>query len=91
MNEQAPTGAGSKLRLTLLTRRECPLCDEFHLAFARWNAGHGAHELNIVDVDSNPLLAARFGTRIPVLLHEDAELCAVRFCEDKLALRAGSG
>jgi hypothetical protein len=32
-------------------------------------------ELDIVDVDSNPRLEARFGEDVPVVMHGDRELC----------------
>lgn len=31
--------------------------------------------LKILDVDADPELEARYGERVPVLLHEGAELC----------------
>ena len=32
-------------------------------------------ELKIVDVDTDPLLEARYGERVPVLVSADGELC----------------
>ncbi len=53
-------------RLRLLSRPGCHLCDEL-----RWRAEEMLeglpHEWDVVDVDSDPDLAARFGNEIPVL------------------------
>ena len=70
--------------LTLLTRIDCHLCDEFHRALMRWDDGRGHFQLNVVDVDSDPALSARFGLRVPVLLFGEQELCALRFDEERL-------
>jgi hypothetical protein len=56
-----------------------------------WNARARPHRLRVLDVDSEPALAARFGARIPVLIHEGEELCAVHFCGDKLNAHAAAG
>ena len=38
----------------------------------------GAFEVEVVDVDSNPLLARRYGERVPLLAHGETELCHYR-------------
>ena len=55
------------IRLTLLTRRECCLCEEMH-AVIREVAGEVPAAIETVDVDSDPELQARYGDAIPVLL-----------------------
>lgn len=61
--------------LLLLTRQDCPLCDEFleELAheFPRLAAG-----LSSGDVDSRQDWRERYGHRIPVLLGEDGAVWA---------------
>lgn len=46
--------------------------------------GRAAH-IELVDVDGDPALAARYGTEIPVLLCEGEELCRHRL--DEAAVR----
>ncbi|MGH8494898.1 MAG: glutaredoxin family protein [Gammaproteobacteria bacterium] len=41
-------------------------------------------DLEIIDVDSDPALVARYGNRVPVLLGGGAEICAGRL--DSVAL-----
>lgn len=74
-----------KLQLTLYTRPRCGLCDLLHedlLAMCRGMAV----EIVPVDVDGDPDLKARYGTRIPVLMGGDELLCEGRL--DPLAVRA---
>jgi thioredoxin-like negative regulator of GroEL len=54
------------LRLVLYTRPGCHLCDEMKAEIARARLG-GACEVAEVDVDSDPVLAGRYGLSIPVL------------------------
>ena len=79
MDDDASTPDRGALAFTLLTRRECPLCDEFHAELERWDDGRKYYVLTVVDIDTDPNLRRHFGLRVPVLLHGDAELCAGRF------------
>ena len=54
------------IRLTLLSRPGCHLCDEMRREVDALLADR-PHEWNVVDVDSDPDLAARYGDSIPVL------------------------
>jgi len=54
------------MRLTLLSRAYCHLCDEMHAAVAPLAAARGA-TLVVVDVDADPALDARYGEWVPVL------------------------
>ncbi len=63
------------LRLTLLVRAYCHLCDDMRAALAAHAAGVPVDEL---DVDADPALEARWGDRVPVLLAEGRELCHYR-------------
>ena len=61
------------VRLTLLTRAYCHLCDEMRaevtpLAIA------AAVTVDEIDVDGDPALEARWGDRVPVLLAGEREL-----------------
>jgi hypothetical protein len=68
----------SRLRLTLLSRSWCHLCDDMRLALEPL-AALRAFDLQIVDVDSDPALERRYGEEIPVLLAGEHELCRHRF------------
>jgi hypothetical protein len=76
----------ARIALTLLSRRECPLCDELRAHLERWDDGRNVYALTVIDVETDVELERRFGLRIPVLMHRDAELCAGRF--DATALNA---
>jgi thioredoxin reductase (NADPH) len=58
------------VRLTLLSRAYCHLCDEMRDAAAPLVASHGA-TLVERDVDGDPALEARYGDLVPVLLLGD--------------------
>jgi len=59
------------VRLTLLSRAYCHLCDEMLAVVAPVASAHGA-TLTVIDVDADPVLEARFGERVPVLFLGDA-------------------
>ena len=69
------------VRLTLLTRAYCHLCDDMRAALAPHAARAGATVIEF-DIDADPVLEAKFGDRVPVLLQGDvdgAELCHFTF------------
>ena len=80
------------VRLTLLSRAYCHLCDEMQAALAPLVAAHGA-TLAVIDVDAEPALEARFGERVPVLFagtpDAGTELCHYRL--DAAAVRRALG
>lgn len=65
------------LRLTLLSRSYCHLCDDMLASVTALRAEFG-FEIDVIDVDSAPLLEARYGEDVPVLLHRDRELARHR-------------
>ena len=79
-------------RLTLVHRQDCDLCDEM---LTELNAlGHtiGLPPIDIVDVDSDPVLQRRHGLDVPVLLLDDSVVCRHRLdaAELKRLLRGGN-
>lgn len=54
------------LRLTLLARAYCHLCDDMREGLRRLAAGREV-VVDELDVDAFPALEARFGERVPVL------------------------
>jgi len=77
--------ASRPLRLTLLVRAYCHLCDEMRAALAPLAAAQGC-AVDEIDVDADPALEARWGESVPVLLAGERELCHVRF--DRAAFAA---
>ncbi len=61
-------------RLTLVSRSYCHLCDEMALALRPLSAEFGI-DVDIVDVDADSELKARYDEQVLVLLHEGSELC----------------
>lgn len=60
--------------LTLYSRTWCHLCDDMLSGLQLLQSGQ-SFELTIIDVDSDPSLERRFGELVPVLMHDDRELC----------------
>ena len=73
------------MRLTLLVRAYCHLCDEMRETVAPLVAAAGC-TLHEIDVDTDPALEARWGERVPVLLDGEREL--YRYRVDRAALTA---
>ena len=59
-------------RYVLYSRSDCRLCEDM-LAALRAQMGAG-FPVEIVDVDSDPALKARYGEHVPVLTDGDTEL-----------------
>ncbi|MBM4192033.1 MAG: glutaredoxin family protein [Gammaproteobacteria bacterium] len=63
------TGGGiPAVRLTLLTREGCGLCEEFADDLARLATTLTLPTVETLNIDSDPELLRRFGHKIPVLL-----------------------
>lgn len=67
MNKRAP-------KLTVYSRAYCHLCDDM-IAGLRALQAATRFELDVVDVDRDPALEARYGERVPVLVGAATELC----------------
>ncbi len=73
MTEQASTDSAStepwRPRLTLLSREDCPLCEEMLLELQLAAAARpGRWELEVLDVDTQQHLRSRYGHKVPALL-----------------------
>jgi len=53
-------------RLTVYIRRHCHLCEQMVHALEPWRQGYDV-DVELIDIDEDPVLAARFGERVPVL------------------------
>lgn len=62
------------IELILLSRNYCHLCHDMEMALAPLAAEFGA-TVEVLDVDANPVLEAKYDELVPVLLHGETELC----------------
>ncbi len=69
--------------LTLYIRGDCHLCDEMYDALRPWQAKLG-FALQLVDIADDLELIARFGDKVPVLMHGDRAVCHYRLDEAAL-------
>lgn len=72
-------------KLTLYGRAWCHLCDDMLAALAPLAAEFGA-QVDVIDIDTDPELEARYDVLVPVLVHEGVELCHYRL--DAVRVRA---
>jgi len=72
-------------RLTLVHRHDCALCDEMLAQLEALGATLALPPLELVDVDSDPLLCRRHGLDVPVLLLDGAVVCRHRLDRRELA------
>jgi hypothetical protein len=72
------TADDAPLELTVYSRARCHLCEEM-IERLQELRGDFSFTIAVVDVDGDPLLAARFDTEVPVLAHGANELCRYRF------------
>ena len=82
-----PPRADDRLsRYVLYSRGDCPLCEKM-LAALRAQMGAG-FPVEIVDVDSDPVLKARYGEHVPVLMDGDTEVFRHHYDPAKFAAYA---
>ena len=58
------------MRLVVFSRPACHLCDDMIAALRERGL-----DAEVIDVDGDPELARRHGTRVPVLFVDDEEVC----------------
>jgi thiol-disulfide isomerase/thioredoxin len=76
--------------LVLYGRAWCHLCEEMHVALEPLAAAAGAR-LDVIDVDSDPALQARYDELVPVLVCDGIELCHYRLDEARVRATLGLG
>lgn len=79
---QAATAAANA-RFVLYGRNYCHLCEDMLAALAPLRDEFG-FSVEVVDVDSDAALEARFGELVPVLTHAGTELCHYHLDAPKL-------
>ena len=72
-------------RLTLVHRRDCALCDEMLAQLEALGRTVALPPVDLLDVDSDPLLRRRHGLDVPVLLLDGAVVCRHRLDRHELA------
>jgi len=73
-------------RLTLITRRDCHLCDEMAAVVDRVAPAFSA-AVEVRDVDADPDLLARYSDQVPVLLIDDRKAFKYRLTPRELERR----
>lgn len=63
-----------EIELTLLSRNYCHLCQDMEMALQPL-VEEFELKINVVDVDADAALEAKYDELIPVLLHGETELC----------------
>ena len=72
-----------ELVLSIYSRPECHLCDEMFDALKKWQSRFN-FKVNIIDIDQDTFLTARFAARIPLLAVGDIEICEYHLDEKAL-------
>ena len=70
--------------LTLLTRPDCGLCEEFLVELRALAEQLPLPGITLLDVDSDPQLARRYGLDVPVLLLDGVSVCRHRLDRGEL-------
>jgi glutaredoxin len=86
---QMPARAGAP-HLVLYGRAWCHLCEDMRAALEPFAAAAGAR-LDVIDVDSDPALEARYDELVPVLVCDGVELCHYRLDEARVRAALGLG
>ena len=71
------------IRLILLTRHGCHLCDEMKAIVEQVGRTHSV-VLDEIDITTDRVLERRFGTAIPVLMHGDRVIARSRTTQREL-------
>jgi predicted thioredoxin/glutaredoxin len=72
------------MRLTVVHRHDCELCDEMLSELRVLARTTSLPPIDVVDVDSDPVLQRRHGLDIPVLLLDGTVVCRHRLDADEL-------
>ncbi len=67
--------------IDLYHRPDCHLCEDMARALAPLAAELGLI-VHAIDIESDPNLEARYGLKVPVLVHDGTEICCYRLDED---------
>ena len=82
-----------KIRLELITRQGCHLCNEAQDALAgviaRFSNGHpsAAYTVETIDIDGSPKLLAKYSDEVPVLLLNEEQISFFRIDADRVLMK----
>ncbi|WP_459722756.1 glutaredoxin family protein [Paraburkholderia sp. 2C] len=76
----APRGP---VAFTLYGRAWCHLCDDMRAALEPLLVEFGAR-VDVIDIDADPALEARYNEAVPVLMCDGVELCRYRLDETRV-------
>jgi hypothetical protein len=65
-------------RWTVYSRADCSLCERMLDELAEMLGPEAAAAVQVVDIEGQPELERRYGSRIPVLMADDEFVCAYR-------------
>jgi glutaredoxin len=82
--------ARASAHLVLYGRAWCHLCEDMRVALEPLAAAAGAR-LDVIDIDSDPELQARYDELVPVLVCDGMELCHYRLDEARVRATLGLG
>jgi Glutaredoxin-like domain (DUF836) len=71
-------------RLSLVQRRDCGLCEEMLGELTRLGRSRVLPPIELLDVDSDPVLLRRHGFDVPVLLLDGSVVCRHRLDRTEL-------
>ncbi|MEM7561819.1 MAG: glutaredoxin family protein [Pseudomonadota bacterium] len=74
------------MELTLYYREQCHLCDAMRKALVAFIVHHPQISWREIDIDRDTALIQKYDQKVPVLCHQDQEIC--HFFFDEAALRA---
>ncbi|WP_322009841.1 glutaredoxin family protein [Paraburkholderia sp. J12] len=87
---EARAAAAGRAQLVLYGRAWCHLCEDMRAAVEPLAAAARA-QLEVIDVDSDPALQARYDELVPVLVCDGVELCHYHLDEARLREALGLG
>lgn len=64
----------ASIELSLYGRRECHLCEDMQAELEKFSSVLG-FTLKMIDIDEDSALIDEFGTKVPVLMHDNHEIC----------------
>ena len=76
------------IRFTLYSRSWCHLCEDMLAALRALEQPGQAFDVEVIDVDADPALEARFNELVPVLYGDLAEPELCHYFLDEAAVRA---
>lgn len=77
------------VRWTVYSRVDCSLCEELLLELQTLIGPAAMQQVQVLDVDADPVTQQRYGARVPVLLADDEFVCAYRLDAERVRAYLG--